>query len=288
LAAKRAGVLASRQFWVIARRQLLALGFSEAKIRSWIRSGRLHPNLPGTYAWGRADLDAEGEHAAALLYAGSGAALGGLTALWWMSLLNRRPAVIRVDAPGRSRCRPGIDIHHPACVERTWHRNLPVALLPEAVLAAAPSLSRNALRLVLARAEFERQLDLAAIEAALRSGRTGSTAVRAALDDHLPQLARCANRFEREFVLLCERFGLPIPDPNERIGRYRPDMLWREQRLIVELDGHDAHSTAAQLAADARRQAELEGRGFTVIRFTWSDLTERPAEVAVAVAMYLG
>ena len=61
------------------------------------------------------------------------------------------------------------------------------------------------------------------------------------MDAHLPQLARCTNRFERYFVLLCERHGLPIPDPNERIGRYRPDMLWREARLIVELDGHDAH-----------------------------------------------
>ncbi len=77
-AAKRAGELASRQFWAVARRQLLALGFSEAKIRSWIRSGRLHRVLPGVYAWGRADLGAAGEHAAALLYAGRGAALGGL------------------------------------------------------------------------------------------------------------------------------------------------------------------------------------------------------------------
>jgi very-short-patch-repair endonuclease len=49
-------------------------------------------------------------------------------------------------------------------------------------------------------------------------------------------------------------------------------MLWREARLIVELDGRDAHSTAAQLAADRRRQAKLEARGYTVVRSTWAQV----------------
>ena len=76
-----------------------------------------------------------------------------------------------------------------------------------------------------------------------------------------PQLARCANGLERDFVLLCERHGLPLPEPNPRIGRYRPDMLWREARLIVELDGRDAHSTGGPARLRRRRQAELEGLG---------------------------
>ncbi len=70
---------------------------------------------------------------------------------------------------------------------------------------------------------------------------------------HLPQLAKCVNGREREFVLLCEARGIPIPEPNEPIGRFRPDMLWEDRRLIVELDGPRAHSTPAQLASDAKR-----------------------------------
>jgi len=67
----------------------------------------------------------------------------------------------------------------------------------------------------------------------LRSGRPGTAALRAAVDSHLPALARCANGLERDFVLLCERFRLPPPEPNVRVGRHRPDMLWREAKLIV-------------------------------------------------------
>jgi very-short-patch-repair endonuclease len=89
---------------------------------------------------------------------------------------------------------------------------------------------------------------------------------------HFPQLAACESPLEVDFVLLCEQFGLPIPEPNVRIGRWRPDMLWREARLIVELDGEDAHHTPAQLLADERRAADLRSRGFTVIRFTWEQV----------------
>ena len=84
-------------------------------------------------------------------------------------------------------------------------------------------------------------------------------------------------------MLLCERFRLEIPEPNERIDRYRPDMLWREQRLIVELDGEDAHSTPAQILADTRRQEFLEQRGFRVVRFTYWEVMHRPERVASEV-----
>jgi very-short-patch-repair endonuclease len=107
------------------------------------------------------------------------------------------------------------------------------------------------------------------------------------VDAHLPALARCANGLERDFVLLCERYGLPIPEPNERIGRYRPDMLWRGSRLIVELDGRRAHSTPAQLAADARRQSELEALGYCVVRFTAAEARESPDRIAAVIGQLL-
>ena len=73
-----------------------------------------------------------------------------------------------------------------------------------------------------------------------------------------------------------------------RIGRYRPDMLWRGQRLIVELDGARAHSTPAQLAADAERQAALEALGFRVIRFSRPEVEYRAADVIARTRAALG
>ena len=159
--------------------------------------------------------------------------------------------------------------------------------MPAALLTASAALSHDALRLVLARAEFKRLLSLPSLQASLAAGPRGSRALRAAIDSHLPELARCANDFERSFVLLCERFRLPIPEPNVRVGRYRPDMLWRERRLIVELDGGEAHHTPAQLAGDERRQAQLESLGYTVFRFGWAEVTFEPGEVAAKVGAHL-
>ena len=172
-------------------------------------------------------------------------------------------------------------------MHRSLHRRVPVVPLPDALLAATRDLSHDSLRLVLARADFRKTLDLREVEAACGQGRSGSKALRAALAAHLPQLARCSNGFERDFVLLCERFRLPIPEPNVRVGRYRPDMLWEDLGLIVELDGEDAHSSVAPLQADAARQAALEAMGYTVVRFTWAEVRFRPEQVAARVRRLL-
>lgn len=159
--------------------------------------------------------------------------------------------------------------------------------LPEALLAATAHLGHDSLRLVLARAEFRKLLSLPEVEGALGTGRDGSRALRAALDAHLPELARCTKQLERDFVLLCERYRLPLPEPNPRVGRYRPDMLWRKAMLIVELDGKDAHSTAAQLGADRRRQAVLEPLGYTVLRFRSHEIRRSPDRAAARVRGHL-
>ena len=196
MAARRASELAERQAWAIARRQLRSHGFSEARVESWLRRGRLHPGLPGVYAWGRPELSDKGEHAAALLFAGTGSALTGLTTLWWQGLLNHRPTAIHIDAPSRSRSRRGLRIHHPQRTERRDHEGLPVVPLPRALLVAAPSLSHDALRNVLARADYQRILSLPSLHTACHNGPRGSRALRAALASHLPQLAKCTNDFE--------------------------------------------------------------------------------------------
>jgi len=147
---KRASQLATRQFGSIARRQLLAVGFTPTRVRVWARSGRLYARYPEVYAYGRSDLSTEGELSAALLFAGPGGALGGIAALWWLGLLERRPDLIHVDAPGRRTSRDDVRIRHPGEVRRVWVRDLPVVALPQALLASSEQLRHDSLRLVLA------------------------------------------------------------------------------------------------------------------------------------------
>lgn len=71
-------------------------------------------------------------------------------------------------------------------------------------------------------------------------------------------------------------------DP-EKHSRYRVDFLLKDARLIVELDGHDFHSTKEQLENDAVRQRYLTRAGYSVIRFTGREIV-RGAKRCVAEA----
>lgn len=289
-AAEAAGELAARTFGAIARRQILELGLGASRIRDWKRVGRLHPTrYRGVYAWGRPDLPEKGGLAAGLLYAGRGSALDGLSALWWQGLLEHRPKRINIASPRRASSCADLRILHPLRIERHVHEDLPVVDLARSLLVASAELEHNSLRLVLARADYDKDIpfSLRSLQEAIRRGPEGSRALRAAMAAHLPQLARCTSPLEIDFVLLCEANGIPIPEPNVRKGRFVPDMTWEEARLIVELDGRDAHTSEAQRATDASRQKWLESLGYTVIRFSWGEVHFREAWVAGRVRALL-
>ncbi|MDE0572516.1 endonuclease domain-containing protein [Demequina sp. B12] len=59
--------------------------------------------------------------------------------------------------------------------------------------------------------------------------------------------------------------------------RVRPDMLHRAAKLIVELDGARYHGSPQAREADRERDVDLAAAGFVTLRFTWRDLTKRPA-----------
>ncbi|MBP6157226.1 MAG: DUF559 domain-containing protein [Polaromonas sp.] len=62
-------------------------------------------------------------------------------------------------------------------------------------------------------------------------------------------------------------FGDPL-----KHSRYRVDFLLKDARLVIELDGHEYHSTKEQLKNDAIRQRYLSRAGYNVIRFTGSEI----------------
>lgn len=61
-------------------------------------------------------------------------------------------------------------------------------------------------------------------------------------------------------------------EPQQWIGGYRVDFLVRAKRLVIELDGHEFHKTKEQRTHDAARQRKLQGLGYTVIRFTGTEV----------------
>ena len=71
---------------------------------------------------------------------------------------------------------------------------------------------------------------------------------------------------------------------NARPGRFEVDLLWPEQRLVVEVDGFAFHGTRAAFERDRRRDAELQALGYRVLRITWRQLTREP-EAVIADAL---
>jgi len=61
------------------------------------------------------------------------------------------------------------------------------------------------------------------------------------------------------------------------------DFLWREQRLIAEVDGWDSHRSRSAFEQDRARDAQLAVLGYEVVRFTWRQLTGDPAAVATTI-----
>jgi very-short-patch-repair endonuclease len=61
------------------------------------------------------------------------------------------------------------------------------------------------------------------------------------------------------------------------------DLVFIAARLVVELDGWAFHSDLARFQHDRTRQNRLVAAGWTVLRFTWADLHDRPDRVIATI-----
>ncbi len=85
--------------------------------------------------------------------------------------------------------------------------------------------------------------------------------------------------------------GLPIPRTNVKLrveGRYlEVDLLWEEQRLVIETDGEETHSTSAAFQRDRWRDQLLIAAGYRTARVTWAQVRDEPNAVVNRIARML-
>ena len=92
---------------------------------------------------------------------------------------------------------------------------------------------------------------------------------------------------ERDFLRLCRRRRLPLPEVNVMIGRDLVDFLWRDQSLVVETDGYRYHRGRVAFEEDRERDLRLRARGFDVMRVSEKQVNEDPGTVAEVVVAAL-
>jgi Protein of unknown function (DUF559) len=257
-------------------------------IARWLRTGRLHRLHRRVFAVGPTAVSLEGRLFAALLHAGSDAVLSHTTAAWIWSLIDAEPTRVHLPTPGRRSSSPDVRIHHTRRVEAVEHGGFRLTPVARTLLDLASLVSGRQLRRALAEADYRRVLDPVELESVLGKGRSGSRALRAAWDAHLPQLAKTLSVLEERFLDLCQQAGIATPEVNGRVGRMRVDALWREQRVAVELDGAAAHGGWAAIKRDRQREIALRAKGFQVVRYTWDQVSKQPATVVADLLRLLG
>jgi very-short-patch-repair endonuclease len=276
--------LAESQHGIVTRAQLLEVGLTDQGIARRVEDGRLHRVHQGVYAVGRQTLTTQGRFLAAVVSCGPAAALSHIAAAILWGLLRDRGWRIDVTVPrgGQRRRRGPVIIHRSALPDSD-------VTVKDGIRVTTPARTLIDLADVLPRRRLERAFDEAAYLrlnlGGLRPirGRRGAGALKRVLEAHQPGSTRTRSELEERMLSLCRSFRLPTPEVNAVVEGYLVDFVWRDQRLIVETDGWQAHGTRTAFECDRRRDAALLAAGWRVLRITYRQLESGPAEVAARI-----
>lgn len=287
---------ADRQHGVVARRQLVSLGYSRTEIEGRIGRGLLRPIHRGVYAVGRKSLDQRGRWMAAVLACGPEAALSHRSAaqLWGVFPLGGGFAV-EVTRPASFRAREGIRARQATLApdEVDSVDGIPVTSVARTLFDLAAVVPMRQLERAFNEVEVRRLTDRLSVPLLLdrHPGRHGAANLRRLLASKEP--AGITDReLEERFLAFLDARGFPRPILNGtlplRDRLLRPDCMWPRQRLIVELDGRAAHGTDRAFESDRRRDRQLLAEGWRSVRVTWRQLHGEPDAVAADLRRALG
>lgn len=214
---------------------------------------------------------------------GDDAVATGLSAAWWHRLTQYAPDTVEVTVPRHRRLvrQPGTrlrrrDLDPAEVVERD---KLRVTSIPLTVVEAVARRGGGA---KLMDSALQRHVDLPALWRAHlnNKGRHGSPAARALL-----RAAEDGTRSAAERLLakLLREAGITGWKANYRVCGYQVDYGFPHIKLALETDGWAFHSDVEDFHRDRVRQNALILAGWTVLRFTWLDLTEYPDRVIAQI-----
>lgn len=279
--------VACGQHGVVARRQLLELGFSRRAISGRLQRGQLHEVFLGVYVVGSRRIGRRGRWMAAVLAAGRGAVLSHRSAGRLWGVLPLTAERVDITCPlGRTVERKGIVCHVSAVAddERVILDGIPVTSVFRTIFDLAAVLDLRGLERALHEAEVRGLRDRVSLPMLLERypGRRGARNLRALLSSEEP-VAITRNDFEEAFLALIDAYGLPRPRMNADLsvrGRFfEIDALWEEQRVALELDSRGVHGTKKKFESDRQRDRILVAEGWKTMRVTWRQLQEEPAEM---------
>lgn len=265
--------LAHAQSGVISRRQLLNAGMTRWQILAQLNAGRWKAHGRQTIASHTGDLDAAAMRWFAVFEAGPRSAIDGDSALVAAGLTGWTVDLIRVSVP---RGAPAVRRKYLMVRQtRRLHRDdLSGAGVPRvrppiaAVRAALWARSDRQAATILAMTVQQRIATAESIGIALLAVKRHKRLkmLRAVI---LDLMGGSESLGELDFLRLCRRNGLPIPDRQVirkgSSGSYHLDVYWLAFRLVVEIDGIH-HLSAGAVVADAIRHNDITLDADVVLR----------------------
>jgi predicted transcriptional regulator of viral defense system len=211
----RAWKLAGRQHGVVARRQLLELGFNSREIEHRVGRGRLHLVMRGVYAVGWPRLTRERRWMAAVLACGDRAALShrSAAAMWGIGREERG----RIDVSVRRRCelkRPGLKVRGRPTLrleDIAIKDHIPVTAVTRTLVDLATELAPLGVERAVNEADKRDLVDPEALRSDLDRyvGEPGAPILRGLLDKYTFRLSD--SDLEIFFRPIAAEAGLPFP-----------------------------------------------------------------------------
>lgn len=282
--------IASRQHGVVTVEQLREAGIDKSAASRRVRLGRLHRLHRGVYAVGHRSPSWHGRWMAAVLACGEGAVLSHHSAAALWELLKPIEGPIHVSIPTSNGRKPQRGIHLHRC---------PSLSLPSREPSPSPSYldqeggrgrrllttHRHRIPVTTIQRTIE-DLDRTVPPHLLRRAKRQAELKGIHLED--AERRRQRSDLEEGFLALCVNHRFPSSETNVKIGRYEVDFLWREHKLVVEIDSFLYHQGSVAFQEDHTRDLALRRSGYTVLRFAEKQLEDEPEIVAADVAAALG
>jgi hypothetical protein len=288
--------LAQYQSGVVSRSQALRAGLTADMIKFRVRSDRWRQLHPGVYTTFTGIPGRGAQLWAAVLSAGPGAVLSHETAAELHRLSDKPSALIHLTVPWERRVvkADGLMLYRSMRVnEMVLGQSYPPRTrIAETVLdltQTAPTFDDVCGWVTRA---FARDLT---DEARLRKAMSARTKLRwradldelitaAAGGDHSVLEFRYDRDVERAHGLPPARRQVPFTGPGRRRGRR--DRVYEGYGVVAELDGRAAHPAEGQWKDTARDNAAAVA-GLQTLRYTWTQVTREPCQIAVEVATVL-
>lgn len=283
--------LARRQGGVISRSQLRLVGVSERQTDGLARTGAIRPLGFGVWQVAGAPASREAALWRAVLMT-RGILVAGSAAFVWRCLDELiAPIQVAVRRPLHNRVPRDVRVHRWELDPSTLasRAGLPVTTRAVAVVDHVAQLHWPAAMGYADRALSQGWMSALDVQRRLLTKRPGNSVLRKVLATHS---VGAEAESERRLHRLLAQAGITGWVPNYRVlaaGQViaRVDVAFPGQKLAIEVDGFAYHSDRSRFQRDRSRQNDLVRRGWTVLRFTWFDLVERPDHVVAVIAAQL-